>query len=77
MQIKLFGIGKDIVGKSILNIEEPLSNTVELKKWLISKYPQFEGLSSFALAVNFEVVHDNQAISENDEIAILPPVSGG
>jgi molybdopterin converting factor small subunit len=30
-----------------------------------------------ALAINQEYVDDHQIIAENDEIVIIPPVSGG
>ncbi|MGB5553224.1 MAG: MoaD/ThiS family protein [Flavobacteriaceae bacterium] len=80
MDVLLFGIAKDIVGQSEIQIsrEETLPNSVqELKEFMIRKFPGFGKLSSFAVAVNSEYALDNVALNTNDEIAIIPPVSGG
>ena len=47
---------------------------------LIEKlHARFPGLvnSKYALAVNRKIVRDNTALTDNSEIAILPPFSGG
>lgn len=80
MDVLLFGIAKDIVGQSEIQIsrEDTLPNSVqELKEFMIRKFPGFGKLSSFAVAVNSEYALDNVALNTNDEIAIIPPVSGG
>jgi len=38
---------------------------------------EFEKLSSLAIAVNSEYADDNAVLQHTDEIAIIPPVSGG
>jgi len=43
----------------------------------MKEYPEFEKLRHLALAVNSEYVQDDLIISENDEVVIIPPVSGG
>ena len=40
-------------------------------------YPRFNNLQSLMIAVNDEYADLSQALSEQDEIAIIPPVSGG
>lgn len=78
MKILLFGIAKDIVGNQML--EEPsfkAQNVAELKQELIKKYPEFAKLSSIAIAVDEEYASDQKKISADNEIAIIPPVSGG
>jgi len=80
MEILLFGIAKDIVGQSelqISNTNDVPKSVQELKDFLKRKFPEFGKLSSFAVAVNSEYVKDNVALNSNDEIAIIPPVSGG
>ena len=80
MEILLFGIAKDIVGKSQLQFSETdkVPNSVlELKKMIAENYPEFSKLSSLAVAVNSEYAGDDVSLSRNDEIAIIPPVSGG
>ncbi|WP_282056932.1 MoaD/ThiS family protein [Maribacter luteus] len=80
MEIILFGITKDIVGKSSLDvstlIQKPRS-VGELIGLLNDTYPEFRKLSSFAVAVNGEYASQEVDLKENDEIAIIPPVSGG
>ncbi len=80
MEVLLFGIAKDIVGKSLLRLDtsENLPTSVkELKQTLVSSFPQFGKLSSLAVAVNSEYAEDDVSLKQGDEIAIIPPVSGG
>lgn len=80
MEVLLFGIAKDIVGKSQLQFSETdkvPSSVSELKKMISESYPEFSKLSSLAVAVNSEYAADNVSLNRNDEIAIIPPVSGG
>lgn len=80
MEVLLFGIAKDIVGKSQLQFSESdkVPNSVsELKQLISETYPEFSKLSSLAIAVNSEYAADNVSLNRNDEIAIIPPVSGG
>ncbi len=78
MKVLLFGIAKDIVGSSQLQFSEVVPKTVLELKQLISKtYPKFGELSSLAVAVNSEYAKDDVPLNRNDEIAIIPPVSGG
>ena len=73
-----FGIAKDIIGKSILEIElmDPCT-TDDLRKKLVELYPDFNELVKFSIAINNEYSRGDQALSPGDEIAIIPPVSGG
>ena len=80
MEVLLFGIAKDIVGKPQLQFsetDEVPSSVLELKKRISETYPEFSKLSSLAIAVNSEYAADNVPLNRNDEIAIIPPVSGG
>ena len=80
MQIKVlaFGIARDILGASEVNYEISEEISVgDLKEQLMKKYPDFEKLRHLAIAVNTEYVQDDLIIQENDEIVIIPPVSGG
>lgn len=81
MTILLFGITKDIVGQPTLSLShseaQSLHTAGELKSYLKETYPDMKKLSSLAVAVNSEYAQDEFAIKEEDEIAIIPPVSGG
>lgn len=78
LQIMAFGIAREIVGVRVLVFEVPAALTVgELKKQLLERYPAFGNLSSLFVAVNAEYGADDTPLAEPDEIALIPPVSGG
>ncbi len=78
IEILAFGIAKDIVKGSTFSVQIPAESTVgSLKSHLCATYPEFERLASFAIAVNEAYQLDDFAISEGDEVVIIPPVSGG
>ena len=78
MKILTFGIAKDIVGGPEMELpyEEGMTVLV-LKKAVLSAYPQFEKLNSLAIAVNNEYANDELIITPQDEVVLIPPVSGG
>ena len=80
MEVLLFGIAKDIVGTSQIQFSDTdkVPHSVsELKQIITESYPEFGKLSSLAVAVNSEYAEDDIVLSKTDEIAIIPPVSGG
>ena len=84
MTVLLFGVTKDIVGSPALSIPTAsitgkiLPKTVgELRRFLENQYPELKDLSSLAIAVNNDYAPDEKEINSYDEIALIPPVSGG
>lgn len=78
LHILLFGITKEIVGQQQLALELPQeANVGHLLRSLKESYPALEHLDSMLVAVNNEYSSQEQLLSESDEIAIIPPVSGG
>ncbi|MDX1627142.1 MAG: molybdopterin converting factor subunit 1 [Fulvivirga sp.] len=78
IDILLFGITKDIIGGESREVELPEGATVkELKQRLMEDFPELKKLRSVMVAVNNEYGKDNQSIDRKDEIALIPPVSGG
>jgi len=76
--ILAFGIAKDIFGRSSFDMELSSGSTVaSLRKLLEDEYPRLKQLSSFMIAVNNEYASPNEVLDQRDEIAIIPPVSGG
>lgn len=74
-KIKTFGLIAEKLPES--DFEFPFYENTEELLWALKKeYPQLVSLK-FSVAVNKEVVHQNHALQENDEIALLPPYSGG
>ena len=77
ISVKLFGIAKEIVGSSTINIEQDLSTVEDLLSYLKSEYPRFKDLTSLLVAINDEYANTSTIINSNDQVAIIPPVSGG
>lgn len=75
--VKAFGVTKDILGARE-NIFELEGETVgSLRKALKHRYPSLLDIKSLMIAVNNSYAEDNLPIRESDEIALIPPVSGG
>ncbi|WP_205500817.1 molybdopterin converting factor subunit 1 [Rufibacter psychrotolerans] len=79
MEILLFGITREIVGSGTLKIkpEETIQTVGQLKAWLAGQYPAMGKLSSLAVAVDSEYADDDQPLQSGQEVALIPPVSGG
>lgn len=78
VRILCFGIAKDILGGASAEIEaQEQITTQELRTLLEEKYPRLKQLSSFMIALNNQYATGSETINERDEIAIIPPVSGG
>ncbi len=78
LNIKLFGIARQIIGSHDLALEvEPNTTVQALKEKLHQDYPDFARLNSLMVAVNADYAEDDQTLQTNDEIALIPPVSGG
>ena len=81
MTILLFGVTKDIVGASSFAVPVSRANKLKtvgaLKEHLQNSYPELSRLSSLAVAVNNTYADENTLINSYDEIALIPPVSGG
>jgi len=78
MKVLCFGIAREIIGNAELVISKDEIRTVSsLKSFLKSEYPEFNAYKQFQIAVNQEFADDDRPIDRQDEIAIIPPVSGG
>lgn len=73
-----FGIAKDIFGRESIQIEiDEGRDVTTLKASLEQHYPKLKELASYMVAVNDEYAHASTILQTGDEIAIIPPVSGG
>ena len=77
MGILLFGAAKDIAGVPVLEKPDHITDVATLKVWLYEAYPALQQLKSMMIAVNRAYATDTQLIGTGDEIAVIPPVSGG
>ncbi len=78
IEVFAFGIAKDIFGEASIHVElDGDATTANLKTALEEQYPKLKELRSYMIAVNDEYANADAKITEQDEIAIIPPVSGG
>jgi len=79
VKVLFFGMLRDITGRSSDELELPEGATLETVFERYSRdYPRLDVLSgSIVLARNHEFSPRTAAITDGDEIAFLPPVSGG
>ncbi len=75
--IKAFGATKDILGGKGITIEMKGQTVGELRAELIERFPKLFALKSLFIAVNNNYAEENRTLNEQDEIALIPPVSGG
>ncbi|MEM7297571.1 MAG: MoaD/ThiS family protein [Bacteroidota bacterium] len=73
--VKAFGHVKEVLG-SELEVNRELIDVKSLRDYLGNEYPTIVW-STVAIAVNKKYVQDQDPISLGDEIALIPPVSGG
>jgi MoaE-MoaD fusion protein len=79
IRVLFFGMLKELAGKPVDEVEVCDSASVrELLQHYESQIPQLKNLlPSIALAVNQQYASPDTALHANDEVALLPPVSGG
>ena len=79
IRIKLFAAAKQFAGieTATINVDGPVPIS-ELRRLLVEEHPSLEAiLPSVRFAINTEYVSDDTLASEGDEVAVIPPVSGG
>ncbi|WP_422353920.1 MoaD/ThiS family protein [Roseivirga pacifica] len=75
--VTAFGIAKDILNKKQTEIEYSGTTVADLRQQLIERFPEFAKLASLKFAVNTDYVSDDFVLNSNDEVVLIPPVSGG
>ncbi|MCX6291073.1 MAG: MoaD/ThiS family protein [Bacteroidetes bacterium] len=74
MKILLFGVLAEVVGKT--EIEKKSVDLISLKKDLLHEFPALDRYR-YQVAVNHERTTGNVLLTDDDEIALLPPFAGG
>ncbi len=78
MRVLLFGVLKDRFGRAEETLELRTGASVaEVLLWARASMGDDGLLQSVAVAVNREYAGTGKALCEGDEVALLPPVSGG
>ena len=73
-----FGIAREILKTKTLKVDVPSGATIAvLKQQLLQMHPELGKLKSLSFAVGENYQQDSYTLSEDNEVAIIPPVSGG
>lgn len=75
-KVLFFAHLRDAVGEEFLRIDASGKSVGELKAELAAIY-NLPKLDSVMTAVNEEFAQDDEVIQDGDEVAFIPPVSGG
>lgn len=77
-KVRTFAAASEIVGADHCFLELPDGATVaDLRNQLLTTYPAFSELLSFAIARNEVYAGEEEVLSVHDELVVIPPVSGG
>ncbi len=79
VRLLLFAVARDIVGCNSLEIELPgVPNIGAVRAELVRSHPRLAPLEKYLMfSVNARYAGDDQLVRADDEIACLPPASGG
>lgn len=83
LKVKSFAILKDIIGTHQIILQLPrkregIITVAELRKRILELYPEILAQRiAMGIAVNAAMANDKSIINDFDEIALLPPISGG
>jgi molybdopterin converting factor subunit 1 len=79
VKIRLFARLRDITGKAELEREVGAGATIgSVWRELVHDFPELAGYErSISGAVNADYARMDQPVEDGDEVAFLPPVSGG
>ena len=82
LKVKSFAILREIIGKEQITLELPRKDegttVADLRIRILEIYPEISAQKiPVGIAVNAKIVHEKSIINDFDEIALLPPISGG
>lgn len=79
IRMRFFASVRQIVGQGTLELDAPAGATAgDVLARLSAEYPSLEAYGPhLMLAVNTEYVDRSHPLNDGDELALIPPVSGG
>ena len=79
LSVKLFASLRQAMNSDNVSVEiqEPIT-ILQLKEIILKNHPKLKELNiPFFVTVNYEFAKDSTIIKSTDEVALIPPVSGG
>lgn len=79
VRVLLFAAARDLAGAGAVAVELPAGATVaELRAALAAQVPVLAALlRRSSVAVDHDFAEDDHVLGPDDELAVIPPVSGG
>lgn len=79
VQVKLFALAKQLAGHEVTELDLPPGSTIaDLRRALAARFPELSALAQAAMiAVDMQYVGEDVPLNGEQEIAVIPPVSGG
>lgn len=79
IRVLLFAAARDHVAADAVSVEVPAGATVAvLRAELAQQFPALASLlAKSAIAVNHDFAENTHVLAATDEVAVIPPVSGG
>ena len=77
--VKLFAIYQETYDRDDINIQLPIDSKAEaVLDYILTENPDLENWRKITkIAVNLEFVGSDRSLKSGDEVALIPPVSGG
>jgi molybdopterin converting factor subunit 1 len=76
--VRLFARFRDLLDRESIDVALTRGTVAELRRTLGESYPVLRDLLTRSrIAVNGEFVDEANSVTDRDEIALIPPVSGG
>jgi len=78
-RVQCFAGLRELIGQSELVVELPPGTTAgDLKKYVELEYTALSGrMGAVRVAARFDFLEDSEALPEGEDLALIPPVSGG
>ncbi|HLY65858.1 MAG TPA: MoaD/ThiS family protein [Chloroflexota bacterium] len=79
MHVRLFARYRELAGTSSLSLDVPAkSSAIDVFDRVADRYPEMRPMrSSTLMAIDAEFVRPETELADGEELALMPPVSGG